>query len=129
MTKWEALRERYLRDPLPVRLGGLAANLARMGSFSDNPAHARVVAGMIEESKWFIEWTAPEAAPETQALLAEYQRQLARWHLAWDRIWRDAERRKEVAEQARLWSRRLLEESGLLGDTHQGDAGQGGPTA
>ncbi len=34
MTKLESLRLRYVRDPVPVRLGGLAANLARIASFS-----------------------------------------------------------------------------------------------
>ena len=29
------IRARYLRDALPVRLGGIAANLARMKSFSN----------------------------------------------------------------------------------------------
>lgn len=30
MTKLEKLRSRYIQDPVPVRLGGLAANLARL---------------------------------------------------------------------------------------------------
>lgn len=33
-----ALRERYLRDPLSIRLGGIAANMARIASFSEHPA-------------------------------------------------------------------------------------------
>ena len=108
------LRERYLQDPLAVRIGGLAANLARVGSFSNHPRHEHVVAGMLEESKWFIEWTTAGAPPETQELLVECQRQLARWQVGWSEIWQDANRRAEVAESARVWSRRLLEASGLL---------------
>lgn len=109
-----ALRERYLRDPLAVRVGGLAANLARVGSFSNDARHERVVAAMLEESKWFIEWAATSAPPELQDLLIECQRQMARWQAAWSDIWPDAKRRAEVAEAARMWSGRLLEASGLL---------------
>ena len=47
MTNRSQLRERYLRDPLSVRLGGLAANLARVRSFSDNPAHGEAVARVL----------------------------------------------------------------------------------
>jgi len=69
---------------------------------------------MLEESKWFIEWTAREAAPATQELLADCQRQLARWQLAWSEIWRDPTRRAAVAEHARVWSQRVMEVAGLL---------------
>ncbi|MDZ7342922.1 MAG: hypothetical protein ONA90_00240, partial [candidate division KSB1 bacterium] len=58
MTKLDRLRERYLQDSIPVRLGGLAANLARVQSFSKHPAHREVVYSILQESKWFIEWTA-----------------------------------------------------------------------
>ena len=36
MSKLDGLRSRYLKDPIPVRLGGLAANLSRVASFSKN---------------------------------------------------------------------------------------------
>ena len=55
MKDWKAIRERYLRDTLPLRLGGLAANLARIKSFSDHPDHYDVVENLLNESKFFIE--------------------------------------------------------------------------
>jgi hypothetical protein len=113
MKNVSALRDRYLRDPLPVRLGGLAANMARIRSFSDHPAHQDAVARLVHESKLFIEWTAPEATASVQAILADCQRQLARWHLAWNDIWPNPARRAEVATSAGLWSQRILELSGL----------------
>jgi hypothetical protein len=115
MTDLSQLRERYLRDPLPVRLGGLAANLARVQSFSDHPAHCELVARLLEESAWFIEWTAPDAPLDTQMALLDCQRALARWRAAWGEIWHDAGRLAEVADQTGRWSERLLELSGLLG--------------
>ena len=61
MRNQAAIHARYMRDPLPIRLGGLAADLARIQSFSDHPDHRDVVADMLEESRFFIEWTAPDA--------------------------------------------------------------------
>ena len=43
MKDWAQIQERYLRDDLPVRLGGLAANLSRIKSFSVNDASGDVV--------------------------------------------------------------------------------------
>ena len=114
MKDWKAIQERYLRDTLPVRLGGLAANLARIKSFSDHPDHCNVVESLLNESKFFIEWTASEAGLELQAELVELQLQLAYWQLNWKRIWNDPVERATVTGKARTWSERILEKSGLL---------------
>lgn len=114
MKDWTLIRERYMRDELPVRLGGLAANLSRIKSFSANDASRETVASLIDESKMFIEWTAAQAEIPTAALLVDLQVQLARWQLAWDRIWMDTAERKQFAEQSANWSKQVLEMSGLL---------------
>jgi len=114
MKDWAAIRERYLRDDLPVRLGGLAANLSRIKSFAAHDASHDAIESMIAESKFFIEWTAAEAEVNTAAELVELQIQLARWQRNWARIWADQDLRKKVAEQSAAWSRRVLEMSGLL---------------
>jgi hypothetical protein len=114
MRDWVSLQKRYLRDELPVRLGGLAANLARVKSFSDHPDHRDIVKNLLEESKFFIEWTAPDAGVELQAELAKLQLQLACWQLNWKNIWDDPVQRAAVAGKARIWSEWVLEISGLL---------------
>ena len=77
------IRERYLRDELPIRLGGLAANLARIVSFAGQPhetgKYPSTVEHLLEESEWFIEWNGPDAPLETQTELVELQIQLAVW--------------------------------------------------
>ena len=108
------IQERYLRDELPVRLGGLAANLARIKSFSDHPDHCDVVESLLDESKQFIEWNVPDAGLELQVELLELQLQLARWQRAWPTIWADQVRRATVADQAGAWSERVLKASGLV---------------
>ena len=115
MRNWTAIRERYLRDPLPIRLGGLAANLARIKSFSDHPDHREVIESLLDESKSLIEWTAPEAEINLQVELVALQLQLACWQRSWQDIWTDPLRKAAVAEQAQTWSERVLKRSGLLG--------------
>ena len=89
MRDWTQIQERYLRDDLPVRLGGLAANLSRIKSFSANEAGEEVVEGLIDESKMFIEWTAAQTEINTAEKLVELQIQLALWQLQWETIWKD----------------------------------------
>ncbi len=114
MKDWSQIRERYMRDDLPVRLGGLAANLNRIKSFSANEASQAVVESLIDESKMFIEWTAAQTEVNTAEKLVELQVQLALWQLQWKVIWPDPSKRKQVAEQSASWSKQVLELSGLL---------------
>jgi len=114
VTYKAAIRERYMRDAPPVRLGNLAANLARIQSFSDNPDHRDVVESILEESAFFIEWTAQELELDTCVALAELQRLLVHWRHTWSTVWADPSLRTEVAKQAQAWSQRVLLLAGLL---------------
>ena len=114
MKDWTVIRERYLRDDVAIRLGGLAANLLRIKSFCEQDSNRDMVEGLIDESKFFIEWTASDAEIEAAAELVELQVQLAGWQRQWAGIWADGERRRAVAEQSSAWSARVLSLSGLL---------------
>ncbi|MDI6807547.1 MAG: hypothetical protein QME66_01010 [Candidatus Eisenbacteria bacterium] len=114
MKDLTAIRERYLRDDLPVRLGGLAANLSRIRSFASNDANREAVEGLLEESKFFIEWTAPEAEIDAAAELVQLQILLTCWQHRWKSIWADPVERAKVAEQSSSWAKRILDLSGLL---------------
>jgi len=114
MKDWSMIRARYLRDDLPIRLGGLAANLSRIRSFATHDASRETVEGLIDESKHFIEWTAAEAGGNEAAELFELQVHLASWQRNWASIWADPSRRRSVAEQSSAWAKRVLEMSGLL---------------
>lgn len=114
MKDWTAIRERYLRDDLPTRLGGLAANLSRIKSFAAREGSSDAIESLIGESKFFIEWTAAEAEPDQAAELVELQLQLALWQRSWPHIWADPVQRSKVAEQSGEFARRVLAMSGLL---------------
>ncbi len=117
MNNQVAIRDRYLQDNLSVRLGGLAANLARVSSRSENPSNGRAVLSLIDESKWFIEWTAADFvidAIEIASQLVQLQIQLSRWQINWDSRWEDAKERTQIGTWAKEWSDTLLAMSGLL---------------
>lgn len=114
MTEWSDIRERYLRDGVPTRLGGLAANLARIGSFSRRVENGDVVLRLVRESERFIEWTESDTLGETLRELGELRKTLADWRTQWSAIWADDVRRAAIGEQATEWSARVLALSGLL---------------
>ena len=107
----DQVRQRFLREPLTVRLGSLAADLARITSFSDHPANAKAVASLLEEGKYFAEWIALAAPPETQALLAEIQHSV----LQWERAWHRGEAVPAMRDEAARLSDELLVVAGLAG--------------
>ncbi len=113
-AKLEARKERYLRDPQPVRLGNLASNLARIRSIATRPDLDEATKRVIRESEHFVEWAGKDADLQIQVELVELQRQLARWRFKWHEIWNDPEKRTGVAEQAGEWSKKILDHSGLL---------------
>ena len=108
------IKQRYMQDNLSIRLGGLAANLARIHSFSDHTDHRDIVLNLVDESKFFIEWNAPEAEIQVAAELVTLQLRLAQWQYGWESIWKDSEKRASVAREAEEWSKRVLTMAGLL---------------
>ena len=106
----EQIRQRFLQDPLPIRLGGLAADLARISSFAENPANRDAVASLLEESKYFAEWAAPDAPLETQVVLAEIQRVLA----VWERRWLSGAPDQTMRAEAQRKSDEIIELAGLV---------------
>ena len=106
-------RERYVLQTVPIRLGGLAADLARVTSFTEIAANA-AVESLLEESRAFIEWVAPEVPIDDAARLVEIQRALTRWYRNWARARNDPGARRKLAEQAQVWSDQVLAMSGLL---------------
>jgi len=117
MKDLSAIRTRYVRDPLPVRLGGLAADLARIASFSRNPANLAPVSDLMREAAHFVEWCAPESDLDSQVTLLELQRHLARWRMQLSQRFPDQTWRDQVIAGTQEWSQRVLEMSGLLAET------------
>lgn len=114
MTHREKLRERFLRDPLPRRLGGLAATLGRISSSARKSNDPSIVSNLLDEAKHLIEWTAADAEPEIAAELVHIQTMIALWQRAWMHSSQSLQQRTLLSVQAKNWSDRTLEFSGLL---------------
>lgn len=109
----DTIRQRFMLQSVPVRLGGLAADLARIASVAEIPAVA-AVSSLLEESKAFIEWLALSLAVEDAARLVEIQLGLTYWQFRWNQIVYDPVERRRLAIQAQAWSDEILAMSGLL---------------
>ncbi len=114
MKDWSSLRERFLRDPLPRRLGGLAATLGRISSSARNAADPSIVANLLDEAKHLIEWTAAEMEPEKAAELVQMQTLIALWQRAWPESAQNPKQRTLLSAQAKAWADKALDFSGLL---------------
>ncbi len=114
MKNMERIRERYMRDDLPRRLGGLAANLAHISSSARSPGGAESVVLMLEESQYFIEWTAAEAEPEVAEELVDIQVMLSLWRSAWPEAQHYQQQRTLLSFTAKKWADRVLQHSGLV---------------
>jgi len=114
MRDLSAVKTRYLRDPIPVRLGGLAADLARIGSVSGNPANGRAVQILLENASRSIEWTAGELDIDAASELVDLQLSLTLWLHAWEHAAASPVQRALLAHEASCWSERVLVQSGLL---------------
>jgi hypothetical protein len=113
MINKEKLRERFLRDPLPRRLGGLAATLGRISSSARKSTDPNIVSNLLDEAKHLIEWTAADAAPETAAELVRIQIMISLWQRAWNEASENPRQRLLLSVQAKDWSDNALDFSGL----------------
>ena len=108
-------RERYLSQNLATRFGSLAADLARIHSFAEL-AIDDAIPGLLDESRAFIEWGAPDLLPrrlDDAVRLVAMQRDLTHWFWIWNEAKEDPTQRAKLAEQAQAWSDEILEMSGL----------------
>ena len=114
MSNLDEIRTRYLKEPFNRRLGHLASDLMRVSGFLANIKNRKVVTDILEESKFFIEWTAPDAPSHIQELFSEMQSKLALWHRHLLMVKEDSSEIKELAKSTKRWSAQLVQLSGLL---------------
>lgn len=107
-------RERFLRDPLPRRLGGLAATFGRISSSARKSTDPKVVSNLLDEAKHFIEWTAADMDPETAAELVRIQTMISIWQSAWTEASQNPKQRLLLSLQAKDWSDKAIDYSGLV---------------
>ena len=114
MIEREKHRELFMRDPLPRRLGGWAATLRHVSSSARKSVDPKVVYDLNHEARRLIEWTAGETEPEVAAELVRIQILLTVWQKAWETASQNPHERLLLSLQAKEWSDRAVDFSGLL---------------
>jgi hypothetical protein len=113
MNDREKTRQRFLRDSLPRRLGGLAATFGRISSSARKTSDPTVVADLLDEARRMIEWTAGETEPEAAAELVRIQTLLSIWQKAWGTASQEPGQRLLLSLLAKDWSDKAVDFSGL----------------
>ena len=90
------------------------ADLARVASSARHPTGSENVVEMLEESQYYIEWTAADAEIEIAAELIDIQRMIVVWRQAWPESYQSKHLRVLLSVQAKKWSDRVLDYSGLV---------------
>ena len=103
------MRERFVRDQSPVRLGNLASDLLRLNKWIQARHNDEAIVDLMREIAWLMEWSGDLASPE----LADMQREICRWR----RVWPVEQTRSILAFRALKMSNQILEWSGLLEKT------------
>ena len=109
MKDLKKMRERFIRDQSPVRLGNLASDLLRLNKWIQARHNDEAIVDLMREIAWLMEWSGDLASPE----LADMQREICRWR----RVWPVEQTRSILAFRALKMSNRILEWSGLLEKT------------
>ena len=104
----------YRSESVERQMGALAASLARISSIARRPARSASVLALLGECMAFIEHTAPSVKPEIGAELADLQVMLALWRESWTEAQHSPVQRTLLSFQAKKWSDRVLDSSGLL---------------
>ncbi len=106
MRDIKRIRDRYLQDNGPVRMGNLASSLLRLSQWVKKRHRDEAIIDLMREIAWFLEWNGDLGLAE----LPDMQREICRWR----RIWPIEEARSILAFRGVQMSKRALELSGLL---------------
>lgn len=114
MVNKEKLHQRFMRDSLERRLGNLAATLGRISSSARDSNTPNIVSDLLDEAKHLIEWTAADMESEKAAELVQMQRLITLWQKSWESSYNEKPLRILLAAQAKDWSDKALQSSGLI---------------
>jgi hypothetical protein len=107
-------QEAFVLESIPVRLGKLATNLARIKSSMSDSKHEDVVKSLIRETMYFLEWIAPDLDIDNAFELASLGRFLTRWQFNWEQGWNNTDAKNQIIQELDIWSDSVLQMSTLL---------------
>ena len=113
MTELIQKQNLFVQNNIATRLKKIANNLDQIRSLDTSLTNPDFAINLIRESQFFIEWTADQMDIDQAAELVEVGRVLAYWKLNWEKICSDATSLAQVIQEAGIWSKRVLEISGV----------------
>ncbi|MBN3989891.1 MAG: hypothetical protein HWQ36_04880 [Nostoc sp. NMS2] len=103
----------FMQDDVTTRLRRLATHLSQIQSLWTQGSSEDLILALIDESRYFIEWTVPDMVKandiDRACELVDLVRLLTRWLFHWDDIWTDAEQKQSASAQISYWLQRVLE--------------------
>jgi hypothetical protein len=114
MRNWTQTQERYLKFDLSRQLGEIASSLSRIKSQIHLDIPQEGILATIEECLKFVTWTIPAVNVAVREHLIELEQLLSSWQHDLLTIYSNPLDRANLAEQAKTWSDKILNDSGLL---------------
>ncbi|WP_414569375.1 hypothetical protein [Nostoc sp. CCY 9925] len=106
-------QEIFMQDDVTTRLRRLATHLSQIQSLWTQGSSKDLILALVDESRYFIEWTVPDMVKaddiDRACELVDLVRLLTRWLFHWDDIWTDAEQKQSASAQISYWLERVLE--------------------
>jgi hypothetical protein len=106
-------QQTFMQDDVTTRLRRLATHLSQIQSLWTQGSSEDVILALIDESRYFVEWTVPDMVKaddiDRACELVDLVRLLTRWLFHWDNIWTDAEQKQSASAQISYWLQRVLE--------------------
>ncbi|MEH2355979.1 hypothetical protein [Nostoc sp.] len=103
----------FMQDDVTTRLRRLATHLSQIQSLWTQGSSEDLILALVDESRYFIEWTVPDMVKaddiDRACELVDLVRLLTRWLFHWDDIWADAEQKQSASAQISYWLQRVLE--------------------
>ncbi len=103
----------FMQDDVTTRLRRLATHLSQIQSLWTQGSSEDLILALVDESRYFIEWTVPDMVKaddiDRACELVDLVRLMTRWLFHWDDIWTDAEQKQSASAQISYWLQRVLE--------------------
>ena len=112
--RWLRIRERFLQDALPVRLGELSSSLSEAKHIADSGVHEKAAIHFIDVVAHYSDWGFPDADSTLQYELNELQQFIAQVKQNWQSVWENPAERSAIGASFADWSQKMLDRSGLL---------------
>jgi hypothetical protein len=114
MIEESQLRRRFLEDDVPHRMGNLSSTLSRLSDTMIFNRPTESVLAVLDDGQRFVRWTLGDVTDSARLELDRLSLDLKYWRGSWPSVVGEPGEVAKLAGEAKAWSDRVLELSGLL---------------